>query len=982
MKNISRLLLCILTLPLIFQQPVLARLQEPAVQKSYLAPASSFEPDQPEPPEPAYPGLIDGAEVQPAFARAFNASLKIVHYLRESKTEAVVISGAEALLVTGFLQAAWVRLFGDAKFPIIYWIRPDIEERLLQLSTDERDKALEGLEWLRNRKSLYLELTDACERKTEKFRKSFERLGFNNLDFGFLLASRDALNQPGGPYVVATYADEKPVRTLALIASMLRYVEFDDPEEVDFHIDFLAEMIPAHFSDAQIPPNLVPDSISEQHPGALDLSVAPVEEQQEALPAIVAQRGYKLIQNYGRGGSSCRTYLAENSSGRRVVIKYADWEGISGNGTPWLVRQVEKLKTIESSFPPEASALYPRVLDFYHEGSVAFYAMEYFERAMDITKYYFYDPFVNEAQMYRSVDGFVTLMATSHYRHGLERYPDELKANVLARMRYRTGLLPKHKGDIYDHLVRGHPFSVGSLRYADASYFFESLMKAKYVAINGRVYPNLPVLLEILEKNADVLQKALGPSHYTPFSHGDLPLRNVLKLPDGTVRIIDVRGQNIHETSPSKTSVEYDLAKIAHGFVLELVRNGFYQLNAAQKGSNFEFNYNFFNYPGNERYQFMRKHIYALLAGNTALQSVLASPDSRWLAHVKLGEVANYASDAIHRFSQDPTGEHPLLYYLMATEGLYEFLKPLGLLPDDLVKKAEQPAAAMSPPLAFGAEAIDADLAEILTSMPGLVRFAVNGASNSGKTFFAEELSKRISFAGRPTAVVSARPADATSQVQYKSLDQPFISLDWFLIDRDARSLIIEKVGNGEIPLSKYQSLAWDMRGYEIMLRAIDAHVRKNDGSTFRYYIPHAYNRETGLRDLDVRIEIPPNAIAVFEGVGSVDSMRERYFDCSLLVDNKDEEAVVQAEIEREKKKPPAKRLAEHVLRKRLEAVDIPRAPYFRYFMIDAHDFYIDNTDHKRPVLYTVSRNSDFGKVGTEHLAAEDRGGMELAKSM
>ncbi|MDD5437514.1 MAG: hypothetical protein PHX20_08240, partial [Candidatus Omnitrophica bacterium] len=545
----------------------------------------------------------------PTVTQAFKAALKIVHYLKETKTEVIVISGVEAPMTTTLLQQAWVKLFGDAKFPVIYWIRPEVESTLLHVSDKDRLanlKKIEGLEWLRSSKALYLSLTDNNERELLKLKKAFDDLGFTDLDFGFLLASRGVRNPPGRPFVIATY-DETSARHMAMLAGMIQFVEFDDQEEVYLHFFLLDKILSKFLDPVAVSTDLLPESVLARRPaGVTDLAIKSAEEPQDELPAMLTARGYKLIQSYGRGGSSSYTYLAENAEGRRVVIKYSDWEGISGNGTPWIVRQVEKLKRIETGFPEAARGLYPKVLDFYHEGDIAYYAMECFDGAMDITKYYFYDPFVNPEDIYQSVDSFVTLMADTHYKHDLEVYPDELKTNVLKRMRYRTGLLTRHEGEIYDRLIKGRSFKVGEVAYPDASYFFGNLMAARYVTINGKVYPNLPILMDILEKNGPALQQRLGPTHYTPFSHGDLPLRNVLLLPDKSARIIDVRGQNIHETSPSKTSVEYDLAKIAHGFLLELVRNGYYTLDASQGGAGFEFKYRFFNYPGNTRYQAMR----------------------------------------------------------------------------------------------------------------------------------------------------------------------------------------------------------------------------------------------------------------------------------------------------------------------------------------------------------------------------------------
>ena len=931
------------------------------------------------PPAPASPSLDPSSDPRAALTQAFNAAFKMIHYIRESKTDVVLISGVEAPLITAILQAAHVRLLGDARFPVIYWIPPDKERELLghplplpgehaaPAPGDMPDGGVLGT--LMRSRTLYLSLTDNGVEGAARLKKAFDRLAGKPVDVGFLLASDDLQRTPGPAYLVGSY-DGNAARELAIITGMLQFIDFDDPDEVAEHFRLFDGLISRYFETAAIPQQLVPESILRQNEGIPELAIAPVPENKEPLPDVLLRRGYRLIRNYGRGGSSSSTYLVEDQEGRRLVLKYADWEGISGNGTPWLVKQVEKLRHIQADYPASARLLYPKVVDFYHQGNVAYYTMEYFAGAVDSTKYYFFDPFVTMEEFDHEVRSFVGLMTETHYQHQLEPYADELGKNVLVRMRYRLGLLPRHDGDIYDRLIKGFPFHVGALSYPDASYFFEALMKPMHIVINGKVYPNLPVLLKILEKQQKKLEKKLGPTHFGPYSHGDIPLRNVLRLPDGQKKIIDVRGLDIHPTSPSKTSVEYDLAKIAHGFLLEMVRNGYYQLNAGYHGGSLAFEYHFFKYPGNSRYQTMRDNFYALLADNSWLARLLGTDGSDWLAHVKLGEYVNYASDAIHRFSQDPTGEHPLLYYLNAIEGLYAFLKAQGLLPDNIMEALEPEQKKSMRVLASGKEDIVEEMASLALRRPGFVRVAYNGASSTGKTFFADQVARKIAISGRPVAKVSVKQHGSSGT--YKLLDQEFLSLDWFLRARAERQPVIEKVINGEIPFSKYQSLAWDMQRYEDLLRAMDAYARREDGTPFRYEITSAYDRVTGLNDLDIQIELESQSVVIVEGVGCVDEISRRYFDTAVLVDVSSEERVIQAAIAREARKPLQKQLSPEFIRRRLQAVDTPRMPYFRYVAGSLHDYRIENSDHKHPVLSVFSAvhpdGEDLSYAGTKDM--------------
>lgn len=841
---------------------------------------------QPEPFDPSV-GLDNG----------FQGALKIVHEIKERKTDVVLVVATEAPLVTAYLQSAWVRLFGDLKFPVIKWLRP---EQLVEISDE-----------LKNSKLMVVELT---QHDSTQLIDYLVEQGCKDVTLSFLLGAR-LWEDPADKRLVGEI-NEAAARTLELMGSMLQYVDFNDEDETFFHFHLLSEMIHNRYMNATVPPIVKEEAFIETG---------------EELPELLQKRGYKLIRNFSRGGSSSQTYLAQDPAGRRVVVKYSDWDGISGNGTPWLVRQVEKLNYIQEHYPLAARPLYPKVLDFYHEGQVAYSAMEYFEGAMDITKYYFYDPFITEEDVYRSVNSFVSLMAQTHYSHRMEKYADEFETNILGRLKYRVGLLSKHDGEIYSHLIAGRPFKVGSVEYPDSSYFFEDLVKTRFVEINGRVYPNLPQMIAILDEKREQIKSELGPTHYADFSHGDIPMRNVLRVPDGTVRIIDVRGQNIHPTSPSKTSVEYDLSKIAHGFFLEMVRNGYYHLEAQRSGGLFSFYHWFFGYPGNERFAHMREHFYSLLAENRDIVALFPS-DSEWLAQVKFGEYINYASDAIHRFSQDPTGEHPLLYYLEAVQGIYAFLQERQLLPDGIFNSSLNGA-----PLASGQADIVEYLARELTRTPATTRVAVSGASNSGKTYTTKALKKRIEDSGRKVAVVS---------------------LDWFLRNRDVRKLIIDAVAAGKIPLSLYQRLAWDMNRYQVFLEEFNAFLAEGNTGTFSYEIKDAYSRETGKNDQKMVIEIEPGSVVLFEGVSSVDEDTLRYFEQTILIDNENEQSIIQASLNREREKAPENQLSEDVVVRRLRAVDLPRAAHFRFFQSSLFNFKIDNTRHDHPLLFKMTAPS------------------------
>lgn len=413
------------------------------------------------------------------------------------------------------------------------------------------------------------------------------------------------------------------------------------------------------------------------------------------FPDILVERGYFFIKSFARGGSSMGTFLAESSQGNRVIVKHSDWQGVTGDGTPWLLGQAKKLQAIhkDNTFPAKAKNLYPHVLDYMKiSDNEGFYAMEYFEGSQDLAQYYLNHPNLSGQEMLDDLSQILTMMVETHYEHDIEIFEDEIYHNWVNRPKNRVALLQERKNEIYERLVQGHSFCLGSLDFEDSSFFFEKLLPCDSIVIDGVTYPNLPNLIRTLEVNADFLAENLGPTHYSQLVHGDLSIRNFLKLQgeseisEENFRIIDVRTpMKIHEVTPTKTSIEYDLAKLAYSPFMEIVRNDLYEVkcdekNTRQKEGTFAFTTHYVENPGSSRYCECRKSFYEMLRENQALQKLMNEIPNKWEDYVRLGECINYASDAVHRYSQNSSGMHSLAYYLEATVGLYNWLSKHKLL--------------------------------------------------------------------------------------------------------------------------------------------------------------------------------------------------------------------------------------------------------------------------------------------------------------
>lgn len=668
---------------------------------------------------------------------------------------------------------------------------------------------------------------------------------------------------------------------------------------------------------------------------------------EEGFPNILKANGYKSAGNIERGGSASSTFLARLPDGQLVIVKYSDWPGVSGNGTEWLRRQAEKLLDIQNSYPEEARRLYPRVIQYYSdlEHDVVFYAMEYFDGAEDLTKYWLNNDAISGVELNEQVDKVLSDMARTHYGQENSTESSDMRVNLLDRAKYRLGLLPIHHGTNYEKLVHTMPFDVGTVHYPDTSYLFEDLLNQRVVTLNGRVYPNLPILLRVLESKMVEYEKTMGMSLFSPFVHGDLTLRNFLRLPDGTDRIIDVRGKNIHPTSPSKTSIEYDLAKIAHSFFLELIRNDLYSLDAKRVNGLLDFELTYEDSDGARKYLEAWREFYQTLSANEELKKLFEGHPADWQRYVELGEAINYISDAVHRFAQDSTGEHPLIYYLQATVGLYKILQEDGYISMADMILFNETFRATNPVFKEGNHIISQQLAKRLIDQESIALLGLNGASGSGKTFFANQVKRKIIEAGQEVVL---------------------IHLDWFLRERSSRELLYESVANGTLSLSEYQAKAWDMEAYYRLMQSIGEFIN-SDRESFIISMPQVYNRETGRIDRSIEpITLNRKTKIIVEGVASVDSQTWRFFTATAFFDVNDHETLVQSALARELNKDSRYRLSEESLRFRMETVDLKRADYLRHVESRSHTYLIDNSDHENPKMYeseTRFQHQDQSKI-------------------
>jgi fructose-1-phosphate kinase PfkB-like protein len=411
-----------------------------------------------------------------------------------------------------------------------------------------------------------------------------------------------------------------------------------------------------------------------------------LDEKSYVCEKLFHDRGYLLNSSTERGGSSMQTFFAQRrTDGLDCVIKYSDWDGVSSDGIPWLLGQAIKLKSMETdvNVPQELKDLYPKVFEIYQGENVAYYAMEQFKGAQDLARFYLDSPDIGAQQMFDELSNVFKRLLRAYVTKNPEPRECEIEQNLLGRAEKRLDMLAnKSDSQVYRRLVEGKPFALDNLQFKDAGHFFDRLMKAETVAINGILYQNLPQLLSIIRKNLPKIQDQIGPTHFSNLTHGDLSIRNFLKCGNGDIKIIDVRSPTrIHSVTPVSTSIEYDFAKLFYSPMMELVRNEFCQVNADEnwQANAPAFQLHFRSHPTVDRFAILRQMLHQDFVDDE-MRELLQIKKPEWNSYPLFGEALNYASDAVHRLSQDPSGKHSLIYYLEAVRQLTEILCNQGFI--------------------------------------------------------------------------------------------------------------------------------------------------------------------------------------------------------------------------------------------------------------------------------------------------------------
>lgn len=375
----------------------------------------------------------------------------------------------------------------------------------------------------------------------------------------------------------------------------------------------------------------------------------------------------KIIKEFQGGGSSAGTLLVEDNSGKKVVLKFANWSGIGSNGIPWLKAQFTRLKELKASLSPLGASRIPEVYDYAESNDGVYYTLQYYPKGIPLSIYHFERPEAGTEDFFKDFIELLSFMSKEFYSKGKLETPDGYLEHVhISRLNYRLGLLYKKEGDVYERLIKNRSFKLNNGATYKLEELFNEIWNLDIISINNQDYLNASTLLHKLKNDAVILDH-LTPSFLPKFAHGDALLRNFMKIPNKPLIVFDVRGVELPDNSPARIDISYELGKYLHGILLEIIRNDAFTLEITKQNGFLSFQ---LNYDLHDKrvlnFLAIRKEMPTLMKNHAALNQIMQE-ESDWFQKSLFCEATHFLTDAVNRLENDLSSSHAIAYYLIGT---------------------------------------------------------------------------------------------------------------------------------------------------------------------------------------------------------------------------------------------------------------------------------------------------------------------------
>lgn len=389
--------------------------------------------------------------------------------------------------------------------------------------------------------------------------------------------------------------------------------------------------------------------------------------------STIKKKGEKMeiLQELHGGGSSAGNFLVKDIRGRVVVMKFANWSGIGSNGIPWLKSQFDRLKDIKESLQNADKDLVPEVYEYGEDQESAFYTLQYYEDGKPLSTYHLENTFLTKEDFLKDLDKILYLLAEKLYSQEKLDVPSGYLERVHKyRLNYRLGLLYKKEGEVYEKLIKNRCIKITGKNHP-LETLFSKMWNLDKIVINNIEYENTRILWDRF--NCSNLLEKVKPSFLPRLAHGDALLRNFMKLPNEELVIFDVRGTHLPNNSPARIDIPYELGKLLHGILLEIIRNDLFTLEIDEHNMHFHLNYDL-NNPSIDKFLKVRESMPSLFKNNISIKRVL-SEEENWLNKAIFAEATHFLADAINRLENDETGRHTVAYYLIDTMLLNKYMQ-------------------------------------------------------------------------------------------------------------------------------------------------------------------------------------------------------------------------------------------------------------------------------------------------------------------
>lgn len=404
----------------------------------------------------------------------------------------------------------------------------------------------------------------------------------------------------------------------------------------------------------------------------------PIMPIEEVFPLILSKKGYHMLKDLSyKGTMDSRLFLAQDSSDKKVMIKYSSINGFQGNGRAVLQKEAKRLEEIVKILAPQR--LFPEISEYHNDNNITYYVMNFFPDSRTVTDYLARLPdgktYIEEAK--KITNKLLTILSEEVYSKGGQKTPEKyLSIWHLDRLKQGIELLTNNQSNIFSSYIKDRELKVSNIKYKDLTEFFKKVFDYKTVRINGAEFLNFPYLLRVIDQNKEEINNRLNPVRVPLVTHGDLHFSNVLRNIHGNLHLVDPYGRR------PINAVESELGRVTLSFFADFLRKKNYDINV-HFGENSELEVAMYYNGDNEDLIFgmskARDTMLNTIATHKGIYELIKDTED-WQSHVLLMEAIHIPVVAANKFAIDYSGKLTLGCYTVGTILMNNVLARMGFI--------------------------------------------------------------------------------------------------------------------------------------------------------------------------------------------------------------------------------------------------------------------------------------------------------------